>query len=164
MLSDALLIIDLQNGVCHDGEPIAHLVRLTKMVNQLIQQYREASRPIIFIRHNEPGLEINTYNWEILSEIDAQDTDIYINKTHANAFYQSDLDGMLKDLKIESLEICGAQTQFCVDATVKMAHGLGYKLRMAKNATSTHDGAFMTGEQTVSFFEEIWQDRFLELY
>lgn len=64
---------------------------------------------------------------------------------------------------IESLEICGAQVEFCVDATIKMAHGLGYQLEMTRGPTTTPNNSFMTAEKTLDFYQErIWNHRFLE--
>lgn len=62
---------------------------------------------------------------------DAPDA-FYINKTHANSFYNTGLKELLSQLSVKSIEICGAQTQFCIDTTVKVAHSLGYKIYMKK--------------------------------
>ena len=67
----------------------------------------------------------------------------------------------LKQLQINELEICGAQTEYCIDATVKMAHGLGYQLTMKPGASSTIDNQFMTAEETRRYFEWLWGKNFL---
>ncbi|WP_438763639.1 isochorismatase family protein [Enterococcus sp. AZ194] len=85
----------------------------------------------------------------------------FIEKTHANAFYQTELANLLKRLSVSSVEICGAQSQFCVDATVKFAHGLGYQIFMKRGATTTYATEFMTASQTISFYESIWDRRFV---
>ena len=40
------------------------------------------------------------------------------------AIPQTDFEKVLSELNINNLEVCGAQTEYCVDATIKMAHGL----------------------------------------
>ncbi|ABJ68499.1 MULTISPECIES: cysteine hydrolase family protein [Pediococcus] len=162
--SDALLVIDLQNGVCRGRTDIDHLEKLILQVNQLIQCYRKKEKEIIFIQHNEVGLVCGSTNWKILPEINNKITDIYVDKTHANSFYLTNLEKILKSKNIHSIEICGAQTQYCIDSTVKMAHGLGYNLQMQKNGTTTYDNEFMTAKDTIDFYEDIWKDRFLKLY
>jgi nicotinamidase-related amidase len=164
MTSDALLVIDLQNGVCRGLTDIDHLEKIIQQTNELIQQYHDDEKKVIFIQHNEKGLERNSIEWEILPEIVTSPTDIYVDKTHANSFYHTNLQEVLQENDITSLEICGAQTQYCIDSTVKMAHGLGYKLRMQEKGTTTYDNDFMTAKDTITFYEDIWKDRFLELY
>ncbi|MEX6013261.1 isochorismatase family protein [Mammaliicoccus sciuri] len=51
-----------------------------------------------------------------------------VYKTHTNAFYHTNLQQVLNELEVKSLEICGAETPFCVDSRVKFIHSLGYKL------------------------------------
>ncbi|TLQ04024.1 cysteine hydrolase [Pediococcus stilesii] len=164
MISDVLLVIDLQNGVCHSKRDIDHLSELVENTNNIIQSYRIARRPIIFIRHHEEGLEQGSSAWQLLPEIDQQPTDIFLGKTHANSFFHTNLMSTLKEINAKSIEICGAQTEYCIDATVKFAHGLGFQVQMKKGATSTYDNSYMTASQTISFFEMIWKDRYLKLY
>lgn len=65
---------------------------------------------------------------------------------------------------MRELEICGAQTEYCVDTTIKMAHGLGYQLSMRYGASSTFDNQFMTAKETIQFYENIWEEYFLDLF
>lgn len=69
---------------------------------------------------------------------------------------------ILNQQQVDQLEICGAQTEYCIDATIKMAHGLGYQVVMKHGAASTFDNSFMTAPETNTFFERIWRDRFLK--
>lgn len=63
---------------------------------------------------------------------------------------------------MKSLEICGAETPFCVDSRVKFIHSLGYKLYMKRNMTSTNYNDIMSFEESVQFYEMIWDRRFVE--
>ena len=163
MLADALLIIDLQNGVCHqEDQSIDHLEQLVLTVNSLIHNYSE--RPIIFVQHCDEELVEGTFAWEIIPEIHTEKGTNFVNKIHANSFYQTNLQELLTQLTITSLEVCGAQTQYCVDTTVKFAHGLGYQLQMRKSASTTYDTPVMSAETLIRFYEDIWDSRFLTLY
>lgn len=164
-ISDALLIIDLQNGVCTNGKDSLHdLSSLTNLVNNLIEKYQKNRLPIIFIQHSDDDLVMNSKSWEIYSEIAAVPDAFYIKKTHANSFYKTNLQELLTDLSAHSIEICGAQTQFCIDATIKVAHNLSYEISMKKNASTTYNNDFMSAENTIRFYENIWNNRFLTLY
>ena len=162
-LSDALLIIDLQKGVCFEDKRIDHFAELVTLINQRIQLYREQSKPIIFIQHRDDELIPQTTAWEIIEELDRKKLDTIIQKTHANSFYHTDLQKVLQQRHITSLEICGAQTQYCIDTTIKVAHGLGYRLTMLKNASTTYDNDFLSAADTITFYENIWDKRFLNL-
>lgn len=96
-----------------------------------------------------------------MPQLDAHLEDTRIAKTHANSFYQTDLTEHLKQEQIDCLEVWGAQTQYCVDSTIKFAHGLGFTLYSFPNASSTTDQAACTALQIIAFYEDIWRDRFL---
>ena len=160
-LSDALLIIDLQKGVCLENGTIDHFSELIALVNERINRYRKQEKPIIFIQHCDEDLLENSEAWEIVAELDRRPDDPTLQKTHANSFYHTELQELLQHLKIQSLERCGAQTQYCMDATIKFAHGSGYSLSMARQASTTYDNEFLSAKDTISFYESIWDKRFL---
>ena len=162
-LAEALLIIDLQKGVCFGEETIYNLEELIKIVNQRILAYSRASKPIIIVQHTDDFLLEGSESWEIIEELDHDKADYFIQKTHANSFYYTQLKNILDKHELYDLEICGAQTEFCIDTTVKVAHSLGYTLQMIQGATTTYNHAFMTAEQTIKFYESIWNQRFLSL-
>ncbi|MCT1178680.1 cysteine hydrolase [Pediococcus pentosaceus] len=164
MIFDVLLVIDLQNGVCHSNDDITNLDSLVNDVNMLIEKYRTANRPIIFVQHNGIGIKKNSTEWQLVPELHQQATDIFVDKTHANSFYHTQLLRILDENEAQSIEICGAQTEYCVDATVKFAHGLGYQLQMKSGTTSTYNNSYMTALRTIKFFEGIWKNHYLRLY
>lgn len=162
-ISDTLVIIDLQKGVCFGEQTIDHFNDLITLVNQRIKLYRDQDKPILFIQHCDEDLIPNSAAWEIVDELARKDSDIVIQKTHANSFYHTDLQKVLQQQQINKLEICGAQTQYCIDTTVKFAHGLGYQLTMLKNASTTYANRFLSAADTIAFYENIWDKRFLHL-
>lgn len=162
-LADALVIIDLQKGVCFGKEEIFNLASMIEKVNQRISEYSKGEKLIIFVQHNDDVLVRESEQWQILTELDQEKANYLVQKTHANSFYRTELKNILEQHTIHSLEILGAQTEFCIDTTVKFAHGLGYKLQMMKGATTTFDNTFMSAEKTISFYESIWEHRFLTL-
>ncbi|MRN07701.1 cysteine hydrolase [Lactobacillus sp. 0.1XD8-4] len=161
MAKSALIIIDLQNGVCKSDQVIFNYENLILKINRRIDYYRSQNLPIIFIQHEDNLLQKNSTAWQLVSGLHYKKADILISKKHPNSFYQTDLEKILENLGINNLEICGAQTEYCVDATIKMAHGLGYQVVMQHHASSTFDNKYMTAEDTINFFENIWNNRFL---
>jgi nicotinamidase-related amidase len=161
MEKTALIIIDLQIGVQPETTPLYNLANVISEVNQRIHLYREKNNPVIFVQHKDSELIFNSPKWKLFPELDCKDTDIYINKTHANSFYKTNLNDQLKKLNINKLEICGAQTEYCVDTTIRMAHGLGYKLFMKKGLTTTLNNDLLEAKTIIEHHENIWNNRFL---
>jgi nicotinamidase-related amidase len=161
--ADVLIVIDLQNGVCYNEEHLFELDSLLLKVNKRISVYRKSLKPIIFVQHCDEELVPGEKNWEINDILDVQETDYFIRKTHANSFYNTNLKDILDHLAVSRIEFCGAQTEFCMDATIKFAHGLGYENFMVQKATSTKNNSFMSANKTIDFYENIWNHRFLNL-
>ncbi|TDL38293.1 isochorismatase family protein [Macrococcoides bohemicum] len=160
--ADVLLVIDMQNGVCFEDGNIYDYDGLVERINDAIEAYHKENKAIIFIQHDDEGLVRGTEAFDVVKDISTELGTHKIYKTHGNAFYHTKLQQVLDELEVKSLEICGAETPFCVDATVKFAHGLGYKLYMKRNMTSTNYNDIMTPEESVKFYEMIWDRRFVE--
>ena len=113
-----------------------------------------------FVQHEETELPFDSDSWQLFEKLDAQPTDFFIRKTHANAFYQTNLNDLLTEQAVQTLEIAGVQTEFCVDTTIRMAHGLGYTCLMTPKTTSTLDNGHLTAAQIIQHHEAIWAGRF----
>ncbi|MGL4523267.1 MAG: cysteine hydrolase family protein [Bacilli bacterium] len=162
--ADVLIVIDLQNGVCFDSEHLHKLPELLVLVNSRIKTFREKQKPIIFVQHTDEELRGGEYLWALHDELDVHSDDLFVSKQHANSFYQTNLQEMLQQLNVNAIELCGAQTEYCMDSTIKYAHGLGYKLYMVEKGTSTLNNDYMTASQTIDFYEGIWRNRFLTFF
>lgn len=98
-----------------------------------------------------------------MEELDHQPTDYYLLKTHANSFFQTNLQATLIGLGVESIEFCGAQTEYCVDTTIRFAHSLGYHCWMKSDLHTTVDSPLLTAPAIIAHHEAIWENRFLNL-
>ncbi|EOL50802.1 cysteine hydrolase family protein [Enterococcus caccae] len=157
----ALIVIDLQNGLNHVGSGLFQLTDILTGVNQRIAEYRNNHLPIIFIQHEDADLVVGSHNWQLFKQLDAQSKDFYIRKTHANSFYQTNLKELLDKLSISELEFCGAQTEYCVDTTIRMAHGLGYSCFMKRGLSTTLNNDFLGAQTIIQHHESLWDRRFL---
>lgn len=98
-----------------------------------------------------------------MEELDHQPTDYYLLKTHANSFFQTNLQAPLIGLGVESIEFCGAQTEYCVDTTIRFAHSLGYHCWMKSDLHTTVDSLLLIAPAIIAHHEAIWENRFLNL-
>ncbi|MBJ8200218.1 cysteine hydrolase [Bacillus cereus] len=161
--ADILIVIDLQNGVCYSGEHLFDLQNLLTKVNKRISSYKKLNKPILFVQHCDDDLVPEKELWTIHTDLDVQEQDFFVRKTHANSFYKTNLKEILDQLSVNRIEFCGAQTEYCMDATIKFAHGLGYENFMEQKTTSTLNNPFMSAKETIDFYENVWNHRFLTL-
>ncbi|WP_414163291.1 cysteine hydrolase family protein [Superficieibacter sp. BNK-5] len=157
----ALIVIDLQKGLHTPEKPLFNLENILADINKRIALYRKAGDPIVFIQHQDQDLPRYSLQWSLMDELDAQDGDHFVAKTHANSFYKTELAALLKRLDINEIEFCGAQTEYCVDTTIRMAHGLGYHVFMQKGLHTTVDAELFSAEVIREHHERLWGGRFL---
>jgi ureidoacrylate peracid hydrolase len=63
----------------------------------------------------------DTWNSDILAELEPHADDTVIYKTRFSGFYNTDLDARLRELDIKTLIITGCTTSICVESTVRDA-------------------------------------------
>ena len=124
---------------------------LTK-VNKRISSYRKLNKPIIFVQHCDDDLVPEKELWAIHSDLDVQEQDFY-KKNTCKFVFKTNLIEILDQLSVQRIEFCGAQTEYCMDATIKFAHGLGYENFMVQKATSTLNNPFMSAKETIDFMK-----------
>ncbi|MGX7263538.1 cysteine hydrolase family protein [Enterococcus crotali] len=161
MNNKALIVIDLQKGLENVGSKLFHLNEVLTGVNERIADYRNNHLPILFIQHEDEELVVESPNWHLFEQLDARAEDFYIGKTHANSFFQTKLKELLDELSVTELEFCGAQTEYCVDTTIRMAHGLGYTCFMKRGLSTTLNNDLLGAQTIIQHHEHLWDQRFL---
>lgn len=138
----ALLVIDMQQALC-SGEEAAHGIEgVIDRVNELIAGARAAGAPVLLVQHEEDGgpLAHGAPGWQLVQGLAVTDADPRLRKTTPNAFHATNLQPWLQQHGITRLVVCGLQTDFCVDTSVRQALPLGYAVALASDAHSTTDG------------------------
>lgn len=147
----ALLVIDLQVDVingCFDGSGVL------ERTNALIARARASDVPVIFIQHEEPGLERDSAAWQLAAPLAPQEGEALIFKKYRDAFVDTDLESVLTDAAISRLVVTGAQSDYCVRSTAQRAAAEGYDLVLVGDCHTTTDSSFngveISGEQIVA--------------
>ncbi|MEE8331377.1 MAG: cysteine hydrolase family protein [Acidimicrobiia bacterium] len=139
----ALLVIDVQQGFADPGWGRRNNPEMESNTARLIEEWRRHDRPIVFVRHDSvelqsplhPGQDGNDFK-----DIVTGDSDLLVSKSVNSAFYgEPDLDGWLRARGIDTVVICGIQTNMCCETTARMAGNLGYSTLFALDATHTYD-------------------------
>jgi nicotinamidase-related amidase len=135
-MKKALLVIDVQEAITkHEHH---HINQTLNFINQTIQSFE--SDCVYYVQHIELGSEFDPSSPDsILSNKLNIVSNNLIEKNHHSAFYQTTLHQTLTKKGINSLYIVGFQTEYCVDATIKTAHFLGYNVFVYTNGHHTFD-------------------------
>lgn len=138
----ALIVIDVQKGFSlHDVKGERNNPACEENVEKLIAAFRSANQPIVFVKHNSksptsflfPGQEGNDFK-----DVITGTPDLLVTKSVNSAFYgEPDLHLWLKESDIESIAICGIQTNMCCETTARMAGNLGLDTWFVLDATHT---------------------------
>lgn len=151
-MTTALLIIDVQQALC-SGEGAAHDIdSVLQRINALGQQARAAGVPVVLVQHEEPDGDFlyGSSGWQLAEGLLAGAGDVRVRKTTPDSFNGTDLAEVLNELDVDGLVICGLQTDFCVDTTVRSALAKGYDVTLVGDAHSTVDNAVLKAEQIVA--------------
>ena len=140
------VVIDDQNDFLHpDGWyathdiAIEHMRRVIEPTKALNEECRRRGIPIVWTRHGtrgvgdggpfmakrvllrEGGLRTGTWGYDILDELDVRPEDWMVAKTRLSAFFQTNLEQVLRTLDADTVILTGVLTNQCVGATCKDA-------------------------------------------
>ena len=148
-MKQALLIIDVQEALC-SGEWAAHDIdRVVDGINAVASRVRAVGHPVIIIQHEESEgpLQFGTPGWQLYTRLDARPEDVHLRKTATDSFYQTELQSLLQAQGVDSLIVCGLQSEFCVDSTTRGALAHGYPVVLISDAHTTLDNGALTASQ-----------------
>ena len=145
----ALLVIDVQQGLCQ-GEYAAHdAAGLIQRINTLSEKARAAGAPVVFIQHEAASgpLQHGSSGWPLAEGLNVAENDLRLRKTTPDAFLRTMLEALLLQHGIARVVICGLQSEFCVDTTTRRAMALGFSVTLVADGHSTLDSAELTAPQ-----------------
>lgn len=150
MAQRVLVIVDMQNGVF--ATPRFDRAGRVARINQMT----DAADRAIFITHREGEMQPGTEAFELLPELHQPASSLYVTKTACDSFWQTELATVLAQLGVDSFVICGCASDYCVDTTVKVGAGSGYRITVAADAHTTADRTYASAEQLIGQHNEVW--------
>ena len=143
MPDTALLVIDIQNDYFPGGAmELEGADAAGAKAGAALEKFRKNGNPVIHVRHLSvrPGSTFflpGTSGAEIHSSVSPRDAEVVIEKNFPNSFRGTKLEQTLKESGVKNLVVAGMMTHMCVDATVRHAADLGYKITLLGDACAT---------------------------
>lgn len=152
----AFLIIDMQKDFCLPGAPfeVKGAITVVPYIKRALDACRIHRIPIIHVfryyRADGSDVELTRYDdfmkagggcvqgttgAEILDELKPIEGEYLIIKQRWSAFFQTELDGLLKRLGVDQIVVTGVQTPNCIRATVWDANSFDYEVIVLTDGT-----------------------------
>jgi len=87
-------------------------------------------------------LEQGSPSAAIVAELETADGDLHVSKYRMSGFQDTELDSVLRNLRVDTLLFAGVNADQCVLATLMDAANLGYDVVMVQDAVATTSPAY----------------------
>ncbi|MEI7857683.1 MAG: isochorismatase family cysteine hydrolase [Methanomicrobiales archaeon] len=156
----ALLIIDMQNDFVLEGKPlkVAGAAAVIPKIQSVLAEFRQRNLPVFHILrvHRPDGSDVEiiredlfrkqpfavagTHGAAVIDELSPREEEYVLTKTRMSAFIGTELDLMLRTLRVTTLVVCGIQTPNCIRTTVFDAIAYNYPVVLVGDATGAASG------------------------
>jgi isochorismate hydrolase len=123
-------------------------------IKALIQAYPRRNLPVILTRHvntlEDAGMmsvwwrdriSAANLNSQITPELESGDSPVIL-KTQYDAFYNTDLEAMLRQAGVVRVLICGVMTHLCCETTARSAFGRDFEVYFLVDGTASYNRDF----------------------
>ena len=155
MSKRAILVVDMLNDFVTGALKCDRGLAIVPKTAELLRGAREKGVPVIFCNDAHlKGIDHELKLWgdhaiagtkgaEVIPELEMCDKDYVVPKRRYDAFFMTDLDLTLRELGVDTLIVCGCDTNICVLHTLAGAFYRGYRTVVAADACDT----FLVGTQ-----------------
>ncbi len=141
----ALVVIDMLKGFVGDRER-----KIIDNVKNLIDVCRRKGFPVIYVcdSHIPGDREFKlwgehalrgTEDAEVVDELKPTNRDYVVYKRRYSGFFGTDLDLLLKELRVEEVILCGIYTEYCVKHTAADAFFNGYDVTIVRDCVLSYE-------------------------
>lgn len=160
-----LLVVDVQNAIVmehpHEEEQVLGNIQA------LIEQARKNQIEVIYVRHDDgvgTEFEVGSDTWQIHESVMPQGEEKIVDKQFNSAFHNTELQAYLSEKGVDTIMLVGMQTEYCIDATVRSAFDLNYKVYVPEQTNTSFDNPYMQAQQLIAYYNTfIWNGRYAKL-
>ncbi len=160
-----LMVIDMQNDFVQEGAvmQVKEAKKQVPKIKKLIELCRKLTVPVIYTVHitdpkycpleilsfpqlKNSGMRKGTDGIRVIDDLAPSPDEIVLHKRRFSAFYQTDLEIILKNIKsclspADTIIICGTVTNICCESTARDAFFRDYKVVFGTDICSADDEA-----------------------
>jgi ureidoacrylate peracid hydrolase len=150
----ALLVIDMQKFFLDPSSPSFTCggLAILPRIKHLVETFRQVNRPVIYTRHvhHPDNIDSGIMKWwwegmciegspesEVDQELTPTRTEKVVLKHRYSAFYNTDLETILRCLKVEDIVITGIMTNMCCESTARDAYFRDYRVFFPADGTGS---------------------------
>jgi ureidoacrylate peracid hydrolase len=160
----AVLVIDMQNDTVHaegafaafGAAEHARAQNVVANIGTLLDAARASATPVFYSRivvHPIAGLggdnapifrmlapdtfKVDSWGARIVDELRPRSGDVVLDRTRMSVFNGTEIDTMLRNLRVTDLIVVGAWTNMAVEHTIRDAADHGYTVTIVEDATSS---------------------------
>jgi nicotinamidase-related amidase len=134
----ALLVVDMQKNCKESTTCKESFENAIEYINEISEHFRKKKLPVIIIRDVEAGGP-GTEGFDCVDELVISENDFYVNKIFNNAFWQTDLDSILKNEGVDCVVVSGFAVEHCVLFTYNGAIERGYNAFLLQKGVAGFD-------------------------
>ncbi len=152
-MSTALLVIDVQLGILGGPPAVQQPEQLLQHIEALLTAARAARAPVVFVQHDGPEghrAAVGAPGWPLHPSLDVREGEAVVHKRECDAFYETELEAVLRGAGADRVVVCGLMTQYCIDTTCRRAYSLGFAVTLAADAHGNAGTAQLTAAQVVA--------------
>lgn len=160
----ALVVVDMQNGFCHEQGSFAKLgiqsdsTAIIPQINKLRSAFRAAKFPVFFLRtayntdysdrrargrgdrmEELQGLIRGSWDADILDGLTPEPDESVVDKTRNSGFIRTSLDDTLNKRGVNHVIMTGVGTNVCVESTARDAYQMDFAVTTISDATAACD-------------------------
>ncbi len=156
LMRDLLMVVDMQNDFVTRGGALyfEDAEDVKKTVIELVKERMRENSYIIFTQdwHDEKDEEFELFpshcvkeSWgaslfdELRETIEGYPNVSFVKKRKFSAFYETNLDDVLKRLSPSVVEVCGVASNICVLFNVEELRNRGYEVVLYEDGTASYD-------------------------
>jgi nicotinamidase-related amidase len=162
----AVIVIDMINDFVTGVFKSNRAVKIIPNVKNLLDHARKQKAPVICVtdahlpqidpefdvwgKHAEAG----SWGAEVIDELKPGKGDFRVFKRKYSAFQGTDLDQLLRELRVDTVVLTGAVTDICIQHTAADAFFRGYKIVIPEDCVEAADAA--TQETALRFMRKAY--------
>lgn len=150
----ALIIVDVQEAIDCYSQKQRNNPDAETVIASLLSRWRRRGLPVIHVRHSS-RFERSPYHadsefFAFKEQVRPVAGEQVVTKAENSAFIGAGLEHELTLLGVTEIVVCGMLTNNSVDATVRVAAGLGYKAFVRQDATAAFEMDLLNGKQLMA--------------